>query len=107
MVCSPGCGYKYKSKTIKQGSGKIKQVSDKLSKQHKEYSKLRKAFLSDPKNKYCPVTKLEATEIHHKKGRGAYLNDVSTWLAVSRQGHIKIEENPIWAKENGYSENRL
>jgi len=48
-----------------------------------------------------------ATEVHHKRGRGKFLNDVSTWLAVSREGHERIEANPLWARDNGFSESRL
>jgi frataxin-like iron-binding protein CyaY len=42
------------------------------------------------------------------KGRsGALLNDKRYWLAVSRKGHRFIEDNPKWAKDNGYSLYRL
>lgn len=58
--------------------------------------------------KRCPITGGKATEVHHMKGReGALLNDTKYWLAVSREGHIRIENNPEWAKEMGYSLSRL
>ncbi|WP_262885687.1 hypothetical protein [Myroides sp. LoEW2-1] len=42
------------------------------------------------------------------KGRvGSLFLDTRYWLAVSREGHRMIEENPKWAKEKGYSLNRL
>lgn len=42
-----------------------------------------------------------ATDIHHVKGRGKYLNDESTWLAVSRTAHIWIHNNPSKARALG------
>ncbi len=45
-------------------------------------------------------------EIHHRKGRGKYLLDTSTWCAVSREMHDRIHQNPKWAYEKGYLLNR-
>lgn len=93
-------------KPPKKKQAKIKPVSDKLSKELRMYSKLRKQFLIE--NPFCAVyPHLPATDIHHKKGRGKYLNDTSTWLAVSREGHTRIEMFPIEAKENGWSLRRI
>ena len=50
----------------------------------------------------CP----KATEIHHtKKPKAKYLNDETTWLAVCREMHDKIESNKAWAREKGYLQN--
>lgn len=85
-----------------------KKVSDKRKIENLKYSVLRIEFLSKPENKICPVTGWEATEIHHKKGRvGDLFLDTNFWLAVSREGHIHIEENTQWAKEKGFSLDRL
>lgn len=61
------------------------------------------------KGKRCSVfTEKPATDIHHMKGRiGELLLDESNWLPVSREGHQKIELNPKWAKEMGFSDFRL
>lgn len=100
--CSYPCQIKYaKPKGIKP-------ISDKRKTEIQKYTILRKEFLSDPKNQICPITKQPTTDVHHKKGRvGSLFLDTRYWLAVSREGHIMIEENPEWAKENGYSLNRL
>lgn len=83
----------------------IRKVSIERGKENKAYMTLREVFLKD---KICPITGQPATEVHHKKGRiGKLLCDVKYWLAVSREGHIKIENNPEWAKEQGYSLSRL
>lgn len=83
----------------------IKKASDKRQIENKVYSQLRKEFLKD---KICPITEQQATEVHHKKGRvGKLFLDTKYWLAVSHEGHIKIENNPEWAIQQGYSLKRL
>jgi len=85
----------------------IKRISDKRAAQNKEYLILRKAYLRA--NPFCAVyPKQQATQIHHKKGRiGKLLTDIKYFLPVSDEGHQKIEMNPNWAKEMGYSLSRL
>ena len=91
--------------TPKKEKAKIATESKKRKSENKEYLALREVFL---KGKKCPVTGKKATQVHHKKGRiGTLLMDVKYWLAVSAEGHKKIEENPEWAKEMGHSLNRL
>lgn len=99
-VCSVSCAVKLnKNKTIKK-------VSKKRETENKIYAILRKKFLQD--NPICPINKTQTTDIHHMKGRiGSLLLDTRYWLAVSREAHIMIEQNPVWAKENNYSLNRL
>lgn len=117
------CSYECKKKNLKptkqKPRNKIKPVSDKMKKKLSVYHKISAAFLDLPENKVCPVTGNATTEVHHKKGRIGYadeaarieniplLIDLRYFLAVSRSGHRQIEENPIWAKEEGYSEDRL
>ena len=85
---------------------RIPMYSTKREEQIRQYSEDRLAFLEE--NKVCPVTKGRTTQIHHKKGRiGKLYLDKDYWLAVSAEGHKWIEENPIKAKELGYSVNRL
>jgi len=86
----------------------MRKLSVKRAKQNREYLDLRKAYFYN--NPLCEVKFCDnlATEIHHKKGRiGKLLTDTSNFLAVCRQCHQKIELNPIWAKEQGYSKSRL
>lgn len=88
-------------------SSNISPYSKKRVSSLQKYNKLRIEFLSKPENKICPITKKPTTDIHHKKGRiGNLLTDMRYWVALSREGHIYVENNPIWAKENGYSLNR-
>jgi hypothetical protein len=87
-------------------SKKIKNRSDKGKAEDLVYKALRLKFLRE--NPRCAVyPELKATEVHHKRGRGEYYLDVSTWLPVSHDAHLKITNNHEWALENGYSEERL
>lgn len=44
-----------------------------------------------------------SVEIHHRNKRfGSRLNDKDYWLAVSREGHLWIENNKGKAREKGY-----
>lgn len=73
------------------------------------YSTLRKAYLKD--HGMCEAhlngCSTYATDIHHKAGRGAYLLDSTTYLAVCRSCHQWIELHPIEAKEMNFSVERL
>lgn len=85
----------------------IKKVSERRKQQNAEYKKLRIQFLLD--NPRCEVfPELASSEVHHGAGRiEDLLCDMSTWKAVSRRGHQKIELFPEWAKSQGFSMERL
>lgn len=114
--CSPECQRKCTDpkpkKVIDWNAMKPRKPINKVSKKQAvilaKYSVLRIQFLSRPENKICPITGKPTTDIHHKKGRlGDLLLDINFWVALSRDGHRFVEENPVWAKENGYSLDRL
>lgn len=105
---------------------RIKPISNKQKQLLAKYHKIRVDFLNKPENKICPVVledregeKRSTTEIHHKKGRQGFADDWARehdipllidkrfFLAVSRDGHRWIEENPVKAKEKGFSVDRL
>lgn len=97
----------------------LPKVSKKRAIENARYTVAKIQFMSKPENKICPVTGQPTTDIHHKSGRVGFadqwarinniplLLDTRFWLAVSRDGHRQIEENPTWAKELGYSLIRL
>lgn len=97
----------------------IPRFSKKATVLNSQYSADRIIFLGKPENKICPVTNQPTTDVHHKKGRKGFADDWARlnnipllldqryWLALSREGHRHVEEHPEWAKENGYSLNRL
>jgi hypothetical protein len=106
--CSSSCELLDKGFKEKKKPKPIPNVSDKRKIDNLKYSALRIEFLGKKENRICPITKKPTTDIHHKKGRiGSLLLDTRFWIALSREGHRFVEENPIWAKENGYSLNRI
>lgn len=107
--CSPACTNKNRKVNLKLTPiYKIPPVSKKRKVENARYSVLRTEFLSKPENQKCPITGWPTTDIHHKRGRvGQLFLDTKYWVALSREGHAFVEENPEWAKENGYSLDRL
>jgi hypothetical protein len=94
-----------KRTALKKYAVKINRRSEKRALDEKAYNTLVKVWLV---GKICPECGKPATEVHHKKGRiGKLLTDVRWWLGVTSDCHKKIELNPDWAKEKGYSLSRL
>lgn len=97
----------------------IPKKSKKKTVEDLQYNVLRIEFLGKKENQKCPITGKPTTDIHHKKGRVGYADewardnkvsltlDTRYWVALSREGHKQVENNPEWAKENGYSLSRL
>lgn len=95
-------------KSEKKKPQRIRPRSNKRARQEREYSKKNKQYLID--HPICEVFGccVKSTEIHHKKGRvGDLLTDEQYFMAVCGDHHRKIELHPSWAKEMGYSLNRL
>lgn len=78
----------------------IRRVSAKLSREMKRYYVLRDLFLKE--KKVCEICGKMATEVHHKRKRGKYLNAVETWMAVDRKCHDEIHLNPRVSREKGW-----
>ena len=95
----------YKPKPIKKTQTVIKKISSNQSKRNQKYLKLREKYLKQ--EPVCEVCRLQkSSEIHHRKGRDGD-NLFNEFLAVCRDCHNKIENNPEWAKENNYTITRL
>jgi len=120
--CCPKCYRPEKSivrkeKVSENGLNKAREVkkyvipkfSEKQAKINALYSISRKQFLKDtPMCQVCYDGCTEyATQVHHIVGRGIKTLDTTEWLAVCASCHHEIEMRPEWAKENGYSKNRL
>lgn len=86
---------------FKKRGGKLNPISARLKKRSIEYSRVRREYLEE-KNGRCEVCDREATDIHHKSGRGRNTCEKLTFLAVCRPCHQRIHDNPAWAKEQGY-----
>jgi len=102
---------KAKSKLTFLRAVTLRKFSDKA-----KYSRDSKAWL---KGKACECgCGSIANQVHHPRGREGYadndkfllgiklLHDQDYWLPVCAHCHDKIERNPAWAYENGYSESR-
>ena len=87
----------------------MRKVSKKLEQQQREYSKLRKTWLTNTPMCQAKIYNctLKSTDVHHKKGRGKHLLDITTWLSVCRNCHNWITENGKEAIELGLSSSRL
>lgn len=86
----------------------IAKTSDKMNQALAQYRRKKRIFIAA--NPICAVFKdRPSVDIHHMMGRATIelLLDDNYWLAVSREAHQKIELNPEWAKEQGYSLTRL
>jgi hypothetical protein len=93
---------------------KLKKVSKKQQRLNTEYSVLRLEFLAKPENQHCHAqletclhtTGIELT-IHHSKGRGKYLLDVSTWVPLCLMCHRWVEEHPDDARLLNFTKTRV
>jgi len=95
----------------------IRRASPRRQEQLKLYWAKRRAFLAaNPLCQAAPIIKkllglhqtpvLGSVEIHHKrKPKSKYLNDETTWLAVSRWAHRWIEDNKSIARDLGLLHN--
>jgi hypothetical protein len=104
--CGPICANKNKKPVAtSKPIYKIPKVSQKRKIENLKYSVLRTEFLGKKENQICPITGKQAVEVHHTycgKDRAKYYLDVSTWLAVSRDGHNWIHSFPKEARELGF-----
>jgi hypothetical protein len=85
---------------FKKRGGKLNAVSDRRKELNKEYASVRREYLLSSSR--CEVCGGEATDIHHKSKRGKNLSNKDTFMAVCRQCHTNIHDNPAWAREKGY-----
>jgi hypothetical protein len=88
----------------------IKQFSDKRQKEEVAYKAMRIVFLTQ--NPFCFMKipgrcTTKATTIQHKKGRGKYFLDTTTWGSACMECHAYCDTHPEEAFENGWAEPRL
>ncbi len=106
--CQKKCEPPKEKKPIVFNNKPRKPINKKSKKQivlDAKYMVLRKVFLAKPENQICPITQRQTIEVHHTycgKDRSKYYLDVSTWLAVSRDGHNWIHDNPKESRELGF-----
>lgn len=93
---------------------KQKRISPRSEKRiiaDKKYSKLRKQLLEERPQCEAHIIGIcvgASSQCHHMAGRtGKLYTDYSKFLAVCGPCHHEIEMRPEWAKEMGFSLNRL
>lgn len=92
---------KLPKQTIAKPRKRMRARSPKRAAQEAEYLRRRIPFLKA--HPICPITGQPTTQIHHKAGReGIWLLLEEYWMAVSDEGHDKIEKNRKWATAMGY-----
>lgn len=104
------CFYKPKKETVSKPKNQIAKFSDKKLIELKQYRKLRDEYFK--LNPICEAKLLNctynATDIHHKAGKvGKLFLDVKYFCSLCRSCHSYLEVNPKFAKENGFSLDRL
>jgi hypothetical protein len=87
----------------------IPQKSEKQKSNDKLYKEKRARFMKE--HPFCQAklrdcTKI-ATELHHSKGRGEYLLDETTFVALCEKCHRYLEDHPAEAKKLKLSGSRL
>jgi hypothetical protein len=111
--CKPCWGKYLQGNTDTEVTSKVKTISRSSTKKDKAdylYAIAREAYLKA--HPMCeakiPGCTLNATDIHHKRGRvGGYYLDITNFLAVCRTCHNIIETHVEMAKEEGFSKSRL
>lgn len=107
------CWSCHKTSGVRQTSAKKRTaLSPRSPKQRRleaAYGVIRKAYLDS--HQMCEAHLANcatyASDIHHKQGRGEYMLDSTTYMAVCRSCHQWIETHPKESKDLGFSTNRL
>ncbi len=86
---------------FKKRSGKLRSVSTTRRVKNAEYEKAKAEYFEE-KNYQCEICNQAASDLHHKKGRGKFLCEKSTFMVACRKCHLAIHTNVKWATENGY-----
>ena len=116
-LCSSHSRQDRKGTPEKKNPKPIKHMSSKKIKEINEYSKLKKEFFKDPKNRICRVCgKSTAIEVHHSLRKIGYaddwarkngitlLNDVRFWIPVCSS--VFINQN-LGTSCHGWIENNV
>ena len=97
-----------KAAKLVQARKGIPKKTAKLSAAERIHAVLKKDFLADHPLCQCGLpgcTKL-AVDIHHKKGRGVWLNVVEFFLAVCRSCHNRLGDKDAEARKLGFTVSR-
>ena len=86
---------------FKKTGGKLKNLSGSRKAKNADYEKAKAEYFEE-KNYQCEICNQAASDLHHKKGRGKFLCEKSTFMALCRLCHSQVHNEVAWARENGY-----
>lgn len=105
----PTCGETCRRPKKEKRRYRIQPYSKKRLEINKQYDPAARAFRK--KNQKCAINSPNCTGktegVHHKRGRGKYLMDQSTWLPACNPCNHYVEHHHQWAVDNGFKESRL
>lgn len=78
----------------------MKRVSKKQLKRLATYAVIRKEKLEE--EPFCERCGALASQTHHKKGRGIYLDNKEFLMSICAPCHAFIHENPNLSREEGW-----
>jgi hypothetical protein len=90
-----------RKKGFKKTGGKLKSLSGSRKAKNGDYEKAKAEYFEE-KNYQCEICNGQGTDLHHKKGRGKFLCDKSSFMVLCRFCHSKVHHEVGWARENGY-----
>jgi len=92
---------------------RIKPISDRQKERLKLYEATKKTWWKEFEGTWCPVMqtlfgrRVKVRELHHCRGRtSSLLCNTRHFLAVSKQGHRFIHDNPGLARRHGWLADR-
>lgn len=98
--------YKKRLPKLKPPKRTLKPMSHSQKQRLACYATQRRRYLK--RHPMCAIcSKRKATDVHHRLGRGRYLLDERTWLALCRMDHQWIHDHPKLAFAKGWLVSRL
>lgn len=94
----------------KQVRKRVRPVSEKRKELNKEYANLAEQFKIDNPDCYAKIENIctgKTEDVHHSRGRGRYLLEVSSFIPVCRNCHIYVTDHPADSLKRGLSFSRL
>ncbi len=96
------CKYHQRLRTDKKPKP-IRPIAISREEDYKIYRPRRDKYMKEHPNCEVKECNKPSQDLHHMNGRtNERLYDTNHFMAICRRCHTKIDEDPIWARENGY-----
>jgi rubrerythrin len=90
-----------RKKGFKKTGARLKSLSGSRKNKNADYEKVKAEYFEE-KNYQCEICNGQGMDLHHKKGRGKFLCDKSSFMVLCRPCHNHVHHEVGWARENGY-----